>query len=480
AHLIALRPAPPAATRFVWSAGALTMGPGSVYTFTVTGQVSSVCLPTTVSNTAIVTASSACVTQALATNQVQFSLTPPPTAVSAGLTQIPAAPGRGGDVRYQIVVTNMSTSTVTSLTVVDTIPTAIPRWTIATEQPLGFGLPVLANVPLGGTRFEWSAGGLALGPGMSFTFTVWGTVAEVCSPTNVSNTAFVIASSACGASDLVFTNGASFDLSVPALAYTAVKTQTPASGATLNPGDPVTYRIDVTNTGSATLRDLAVADTVTTGIASATTVTPSAFLQPVVAAVVGGTRFVWSGGPLTWATAAPMPTARTYLAVQGMGGLLYAIGGFDGTLYRAEVEAFDPGTGTWTTKAPLLTARYGPGTGVIAGRLHVVGGFNGAHLGTHEVYDPATNTWVTKAVMPTPRNRLAAGVVSGRLYAIGGFNGASQAVVHEYDPASDTWVAKLSMPTARRELSAVVVNGLIYAIGGTGAGTLATVEVYNP
>src|SRR5262245_51520767 len=59
----------------------------------------------------------------------------------------------------------------------------------------------------------------------------------------------------------------------------------------------------------------------------------------------------------SWATRAPMPTARQHLGVAAAGnGKLYAIGGFNGA-YVATVEEYDPATNTWTTKTPMPTAR---------------------------------------------------------------------------------------------------------------------------
>jgi len=45
----------------------------------------------------------------------------------------------------------------------------------------------------------------------------------------------------------------------------------------------------------------------------------------------------------TWSTAAPLPTPRATLAVvTGSDGLIYAIGGFDGTNALTTVEAYAP------------------------------------------------------------------------------------------------------------------------------------------
>jgi hypothetical protein len=121
-------------------------------------------------------------------------------------------------------------------------------------------------------------------------------------------------------------------------------------------------------------------------------------------------------------TKAPMPTARDGLAVGVVNGILYAVGGFNGSSYVSTVEAYDPVTNTWTTKAPMPTARYLLAAGVVNGVLYAVGGFNGSSLSTVEAYNPATNTWTTDAPMPTKRDSLAASVVNAVLYAAGGID----------------------------------------------------------
>src|SRR5206468_3550529 len=100
-----------------------------------------------------------------------------------------------------------------------------------------------------------------------------------------------------------------------------------------------------------------------------------------------------------------------------------------------------PGSGSWTTKAPMPTARYGLGVATVDGILYAVGGWNGSsHLSTVEAYNPTTDTWGTKASMPTARADVGVAVVNGILYAVGGGNSSGVlTTVEAYDPATDTW-----------------------------------------
>jgi N-acetylneuraminic acid mutarotase len=76
--------------------------------------------------------------------------------------------------------------------------------------------------------------------------------------------------------------------------------------------------------------------------------------------------------------------------------------------------------------ASMPTARTGLAGDVVGGRLYAIGGYSSVPphnvIGKVEAYDPATNAWSTKSPMPTRRGYLAVGVVNRTLYAVGGIN----------------------------------------------------------
>jgi N-acetylneuraminic acid mutarotase len=192
----------------------------------------------------------------------------------------------------------------------------------------------------------------------------------------------------------------------------------------------------------------------------------------------------------SWATKAPMPTARVALSLAAAdNGKIYAVGGISGQRIPdpafATMEEYDPATNSWATKAPMPTARSRLGlAAALNGKVYATGGFSnvGHTVATLEEYDPATNSWATKAPMPTRRSSLGlAAAGNGRIYAVGG--GDVVATVEEYDSTTNSWLTKAPMPTAREQLGlAAASNGKIYAVGGIGpnATTLATVEEYTP
>lgn len=177
--------------------------------------------------------------------------------------------------------------------------------------------------------------------------------------------------------------------------------------------------------------------------------------------------------PITdrWSAVAPMPTARAYLQVAVVNGVLYAIGGYDDdrSAYLDRVEAYDPATNAWTERAPMPTARGDFGVAVVGGLIYVAGGIDasGGLASTLEVYDPAIDTWVAGPPMPTPRSDLGMAAAGGRIYAVGGQNESHEPLttVEVLDAATGTWSTGPALPTGAERLGAAVSGGFLYAIG---------------
>lgn len=56
-------------------------------------------------------------------------------------------------------------------------------------------------------------------------------------------------------------------------------------------------------------------------------------------------------------------------------GILYAIGGYDGSAHLNTVECFDPMTNTWRAVASMASRRSSAGVAVLNDTLYVVGKF---------------------------------------------------------------------------------------------------------
>lgn len=146
----------------------------------------------------------------------------------------------------------------------------------------------------------------------------------------------------------------------------------------------------------------------------------------------------------TWGTRTSMLTPRSGLAVGVVNGILYGVGGINDALFGSPgelsiVEAYDASVDTWTTKASMPAPRDELGVGVFDGIVYAVGGYDGSYLlNTVAVvaYDPSKDTWSTKASIATARWELGLGVVNGILYAMGGqdVNGTTLATLEAYHP----------------------------------------------
>jgi len=184
----------------------------------------------------------------------------------------------------------------------------------------------------------------------------------------------------------------------------------------------------------------------------------------------------------SWTEKASPPSARSSFGVGAANGIFYAIGGSmfnNGSFnYLSTVETYDPVSDIWTPKTQMPTPRDGLAIGVVNGLIYAVGGWNGSPLSTVEAYDPVSDTWTTKAPMTTARAGMAVAVIKGILYAAGGQNGVTAlSTVEAYDPASDTWTTVASLPTATYGAASAVAYGKMYVVGGP---SLATNQAFTP
>uniref|UniRef100_A0A8C7J174 BTB domain-containing protein n=1 Tax=Oncorhynchus kisutch TaxID=8019 RepID=A0A8C7J174_ONCKI len=88
-------------------------------------------------------------------------------------------------------------------------------------------------------------------------------------------------------------------------------------------------------------------------------------------------------------------------------GFLYAIGGHDAPASSLAsrlsdcVERYDPQTDAWTAVAPMSVSRDAVGVCLLGDRLYAVGGYDGTvYLNTVEAYDPQTNEWTQLGFHP--------------------------------------------------------------------------------
>ncbi|MBN3291114.1 KLHL2 protein, partial [Polypterus senegalus] len=151
----------------------------------------------------------------------------------------------------------------------------------------------------------------------------------------------------------------------------------------------------------------------------------------------------------------------------------------------SSVEAYNTKTNEWFHVVPMNTRRSSVGVGVVGGLLYAVGGYDGASrqcLSTVEAYHPNTNEWNYVAEMSTRRSGAGVGVLKGLLYAVGGHDGPLVRKSCEvYDPATNSWKQVADMNMCRRNAGVCAINSLLYVVGGDdGSCNLSSVEHYNP
>jgi N-acetylneuraminic acid mutarotase len=222
--------------------------------------------------------------------------------------------------------------------------------------------------------------------------------------------------------------------------------------------------------------------------------TNAAFLPGRVAANYGlindAVRFTTTVG--SWASRAPLPSARRALATAVASNVLYAIGGTNsaGTALTA-VQAYNPATNSWSTKASLPAARpFGNGATHISGTIYVPGGQDATAVITRTLYayKISTNSWSSKTNMPVFSGCGGSGVISGKLYVFSGCTKTATgpqtaaALLHRYDPATNAWTTLRAAPAVHVQPAVSVVSGKLYVAGGNTGSAAATsrVDVYNP
>ena len=74
----------------------------------------------------------------------------------------------------------------------------------------------------------------------------------------------------------------------------------------------------------------------------------------------------------TWTIVAPINSPRDAVGVCMLGDKLYAVGGYDGSMYRHDVEAYDPQANEWSKVCNLCIAESYEHVFIIAHQLSVL------------------------------------------------------------------------------------------------------------
>ncbi|XP_076253824.1 kelch-like protein 5 [Rhynchophorus ferrugineus] len=123
-----------------------------------------------------------------------------------------------------------------------------------------------------------------------------------------------------------------------------------------------------------------------------------------------------------WTLTAPLPRRKGCVGVATANGHLYVFGGQDApannpTASRFDcVERYDPVSDTWTTVSTMSGKRDAVACAPFGDKLYAVGGYDGTvYLKNVEAYDPITNEWSHLAQLKTGRAGACAVAVGARL-----------------------------------------------------------------
>lgn len=172
----------------------------------------------------------------------------------------------------------------------------------------------------------------------------------------------------------------------------------------------------------------------------------------------------------------PEPIASAASAV--VNGNIYVFGGIAKTGYSTKVMALNSTNGRWSTlKVATPGKRAQGGAAVSGGLIYLVGGTDGsAAVGRVDVFDPATNAWSQGPALPIPVWNCMVAAVGQKVYVIGGALSASGqtaivSLVQVLDVATGTWSMGPKLPYAVQAAAVAAVQDRIYVFGGrTGTG----------
>ncbi|KAL6439278.1 hypothetical protein ACFW04_003868 [Cataglyphis niger] len=186
-----------------------------------------------------------------------------------------------------------------------------------------------------------------------------------------------------------------------------------------------------------------------------------------------------------WYQVSELPTRRCRAGLCVLGGRVYAVGGFNGSLRVRTVDIYDAAADQWSPCPEMEARRSTLGVAVLGNCVYAVGGYDGESrqcLSSVECYNPEKDQWKPVPEMSARRSGAGVGVLDGILYAVGGHDGPLvRKSVEAFNPETNQWTPVSDMALCRRNAGVVALNGLLYVVGGDdGSSSLASVEVYSP
>ncbi|MEA3336689.1 MAG: LuxR C-terminal-related transcriptional regulator [Chloroflexota bacterium] len=185
-----------------------------------------------------------------------------------------------------------------------------------------------------------------------------------------------------------------------------------------------------------------------------------------------------------WSALAPLPDARSRLALAELDGRLYAIAGEGPDGITGVLQVYDPETNGWLPRASKPTAVSNVQAAVVNGKILVPGGVgvDGAVMSGLEIYDPATDRWDRRADLPVALAGYALATHQDNMYLFGGWDGSSFVDrVFVYDAHADRWTESVGSPHAFGFSAAASLGDRIFVVGGyDGRQELNNCRIFSP
>ncbi|CAH0394185.1 unnamed protein product [Bemisia tabaci] len=189
----------------------------------------------------------------------------------------------------------------------------------------------------------------------------------------------------------------------------------------------------------------------------------------------------------TWSLSVPMKVNRVLPGVAILNGLIYVIGGEQGSnncQVLSDGECYDPHANAWSPVSRMLAPRCEFGLSAMNGYLYALGGWEGDDIGDKiERYDPVSREWKVHGNLPFPR--FSMGVVSykGLIYCVGGCSTNTRRLqdLSSYDPETSKWTPLAEMSVPRSQMGVAILDDFLYVVGGMSINqdVLESVERYS-
>ncbi len=219
------------------------------------------------------------------------------------------------------------------------------------------------------------------------------------------------------------------------------------------------------------------------GVASAAAELPSP-VHDAAAAEISGRLLLFGGGrsegsdrivevlPAPPRLVGTLPQALSDLDAVPLGGVVYVVGGWNGSLTNREIYAVRSGGTVNRAGSFPMGVRY-PAAGALAGRVILAGGetTSGSPTSSAWSFDPATRAIGRLPDLPFPTDHAAGASLAGRFYVIGGVRrGMLTSAVLSWAPGDARWHDAGHLPAPLADLAAAPLDSGIAVVGGRGPG----------